>query len=216
MEISFLFLLLAVGFLFTNYVNEYLVLPPLSVKSEESKLKISDKISYFNFGHRRLMLALLWIKTLLDADIEHYQKRDLGNWLYLRFRALLELDPLFLEAYQYGGLYLSVIKDDIKGATEIYNLGLAKFPNDDVLNFNAGIHFLKEEKDLARALLLLQRVVNAELCPPHIPLLIARIMLKLGKPKDEVIRYLEELLKISNNEFRSNNIQKKIHELKKN
>ena len=63
-----------------------------------------------------MISSLLWTHTLLFSDYEHYKNDDLDSWMYLRFNTITDLDPRMYEAYNYGGQYLSIVKDDVFGA----------------------------------------------------------------------------------------------------
>jgi hypothetical protein len=167
--------------------------PIPNIAESAKRISINSNISYLNFGQKRHLFSWLWIETLLFADIAHYQGRPLENWLYQRFKSILTLDPNFLFGYQFAGLYLSVISDDIAGATSIYNMGLAKFPEDYVLNINAAVHFLKEEKDLVATERCLRKILSHPDFPPELIGLWATVKLKMGESKDHVIQALEDL-----------------------
>lgn len=98
----------------------------------------SDILRLFSFGLKRAIADLTWIQTLLEGDIEHYTKKDLNSWMYLRFLSIVTIDPRFYEAYRYGGQYLMIIKDDLLGADDLMNRGLTLFPADYHLNWQLG------------------------------------------------------------------------------
>lgn len=109
-------------------------------------------------GQKRALASLMWINILLESDEKHYKKRDLNSWLYLRLKTLTDLDPYFIEAYRFGSLYLSVIKDDKKGAEALLTQGLQYFPTDSQLNFIMGFHQYFELKQFDKALPYLKRI----------------------------------------------------------
>ena len=136
-----------------NYkIRSTLVLPPIKISKQDSAVNLdSTMLRIFNLGQSRLLAGLLWAQTLIDSDLEHYKKNDLNSWMYLRFKTIVTLDPLFKEAYRYGGQYLSTIKDDILGAEEIYRRGLQYFPNDFYLNYYAAFNYFFELGDFEKA-----------------------------------------------------------------
>ncbi len=91
-----------------------------------------------------MLSSWLWVKTLLESDIEPYRKRDLNSWMFLRFYSIITLDPKFYEAYLFGGKYLSIIKDDVTGAELIFKKGLEQYPDDFWLNINAAHNYFFE------------------------------------------------------------------------
>ena len=153
-------------------------LPPIEVDMQQSAVNIDRNIlTLFAMGNKRLLSSILWVHTLMESDLEHYKKRDLNSWMYLRFDAITDLSPRFYEAYLYGGEYLSVVKDDTWGAKKIYEKGLMQYPDDFYLNFYAGFHYYYELGDPKEALVRYNRIVNDPLVPKvasWLPSLVAR------------------------------------------
>jgi len=91
-------------------------------------------------GQQRALAAVIWTFTLLAGDIEHHNDPSVLSSMYYKFDNISKLDPYFYKNYLDGGLYLSVIKDDVLGAEKIYNKGLEIYPNDFWLNFYDGFN----------------------------------------------------------------------------
>lgn len=148
------------------------------MRVDKQLTKISFPPEFFkalSLGQTRLISSLLWIDVLMDADASHYKFDDLNSWMYLRFMTIAKLDPYFYENYLYGGIFLSIIKDDDLGAEEIYNLGLKHFPNDIELLKNAAFHFRFELQDYSRAQELYQKLNEHPSTPPYLKSLLARL-----------------------------------------
>lgn len=158
--------------------------------------------------------SLIWTQTMLESDIEHYKEKDLNNWMYLRFKTISKLEPKFIENYRFGGQYLSIVKDDIPGASEIYDLGLRQYPNDYPLLFRAAYHFHIEEKKPYKALPLYERIARKPQAPEMIKATISSIYAKQGKSSKTIIEYLKEELKTTKNAFLRRHLEKKIEKLK--
>ncbi len=135
----------------------------------------SSFLRLIGLGQERLLSSLIWIDTLIDADNEHYQGNDLGSWMYLRFRTISDLDPYFYQNYLFGGLYLSIIKDDDLGAKEIYDRGLRIYGNDLELLKNSAFHYRFELNDYAKALSLYERASLLPGFPPYLKGVLARL-----------------------------------------
>lgn len=115
--------------------------PILSLSAQEQQLNINGSfLKVMNLGLKRMASSLLWIHTLIEGDLEHYEKDDLNSWMYHRFDTITELDPYFYEGYFFGGVYLSIIKDDVYGADKIYKKGLKYFEDDFWLNYSIGFN----------------------------------------------------------------------------
>ncbi len=103
---TLIFLCLILGY-FSHYIDRLLIKPKIKVSQQASALNLNNKlINLFNLGQGRLLSSSLWIKTLMDSDLEHYKKDDLNSWMHLRFKTIAEIDPQFYENYIYGGQYL--------------------------------------------------------------------------------------------------------------
>ncbi len=178
----------------------------------------SDFIKIVSFGNYRFISSYYWTKTLLDADIQHVKNQE-KSWLYYRFKLIADLDREFYENYLHGGIYLSIIKDDILGAEIIFNRGLEVFPNDYRLMYNAAFNYHFQLKDYDNSLLMYQKIqktpyaVNFVILPrlieeaknkrkskqSHLQLL----QLQLNRTKDikereVLIKKIEEIKKASN------------------
>jgi hypothetical protein len=93
----------------------------------------------------------MWIATLLESDLDHYKNKDMNSWMFLRFKTISELEPQFYENYKIGGIYLSIVKDDLAGASYIYEKGLKEYPNDYFLLKNTAFHYEFEVGDRKRS-----------------------------------------------------------------
>lgn len=129
-----LILMLAAGL-----VGNGLAPPAIKVSKQESAINFNtDLVKIFSMGQKRVLADSIWITTLLESDVEHYKGDDLNSWIYLRFKTLFALDPKFLAGYRFAGKYLSIVKDDLEGAKEIFEQGLSHYPLDYQLNLDAG------------------------------------------------------------------------------
>lgn len=136
-----------------------------------------------SLGQERLISSILWVQTLLDSDLEHYSKADLGDWMFLRFKTITDLDPYFYESYLYGGIYLSIVKDDKLGAKYIYEKGLKYFPNDFYLNLNASFHYFYELQNIDKSLECLAKIYKDPKAPRFLPSLYIRLKSTRGDLK---------------------------------
>jgi len=158
--------------------------PKIDVSLQEQAINLNPNLLRItSLGQSRLISSLLWIETLLNSDTTHYDQDNLQNWMYLRFNTITELDPKFYEAYLYGGIYLSIIKDDDQGALYIYEKGLKHFPDDYYLNLNASFHYFYELGDIDKSLISLQKIYQNPLAPSYLPTLYARLKSTKGDLK---------------------------------
>lgn len=150
--------------------------PEVFVSRQDSTLNFNRRLTYAHLGLKRMLSSLIWVETVLTADEEKYNEQDLNSWMYLRFDTLFLLDPLFLKAYQFAGPYLSVVKDDVMGAKDIYDRGLQHYPKDYLLIYNAAFHYYHEVRDTNRAIELYRKIVSDKRTPEYLASFISRLM----------------------------------------
>jgi len=139
-------------FVVINLSNNKFVKPVFEKSVQETKITFNTTIlEIFTLGNRKLVSSFLWIKTLLESDIKHVEGDQL-SWMYYRFKSISQLDPHFYENYLYGGIYLSIIKDDLNGAADIFEKGLLKFPGDYQLLYHSAFNYHFEMGNTKKAL----------------------------------------------------------------
>lgn len=135
-----------------NIVNRSVVKPQLKVSLQEKSYTFNKTfLSLFTLGNRRLVSSFIWTKTLIDSDIDHV-KGDGKSWMYFKFNTIADLDPYFYENYLFGGIYLSIIKDDVNGAADLFEKGLQQYPKDYQLLYNAGFNYYFEMGNKKKAM----------------------------------------------------------------
>ena len=128
----------------------------VTISKEEMNYTLDPEVfSILSLGNQKLFSSYLWMTTLLFSDHEHV-KDSKNSWMYHRFNLISFLNPYFYENYKYGGLYLSIIKDDLIGAEAIYKRGLEKFNNDEFLLWNRAFNLCMEMKRCDQAMPLFE------------------------------------------------------------
>lgn len=178
------FIIFALVLLFLSFlINKNLTKPFVVISKQEETWNLNNEmLAKFNLGFKRMESSLLWISTILESDQEHYKKKDLNSWMFLRFNSISTLEPLFYENYSFGGMYLSIIKDDIPGASIIYNKGLKHYGNDYELLRDAGFHFYFEAEDYKRAYEVYSKLSGNPKASPIVISSLARLEKAHGKP----------------------------------
>ena len=175
-------ILIVILFLGQQQLSTQRPLPLIKISKQESAINFSDElIQIFSTGQSRLISSLIWIETLMESDLDHYGADDLGSWMFLRFNTLNRIDPYFYEVYRYGGQYLSIVKNDRKGATQIYERGLKLFPEKFWLNYHAAFHYYFELNNYKRAIPLFEKIAftkEGKRIAPFLSSLISRLRLK--------------------------------------
>jgi hypothetical protein len=171
-------------------------------------------------GLRVLFADLIWIDALFKSDTVH-EAHDYTDF-YKTFRSIIFLDPDNLYGYYVGGLYLSVIKDDKKGATAILKEGsdfidrhpdVKKYGSVWQIPFLLGYHLLFEEKQIEEGGLVLAKVVKEyENIPEYVKRLGERAQTEYGR-LELGIRILSDAFQRISSVEEKKKIQKKILEL---
>lgn len=181
--------------------------PLIKISKQDSSINFNEKyLKIFNFGFSSMVSSWLWVKTLLESDVEHYKERDLNSWMFLRFSSIVTLDPKFYEAYLFGGKYLSIIKDDLKGAEIIFSKGLEQYPDDFWLNINAGHNYLFEMGLPEKAIPLYKRVQFQPIAKEYYPIL-PSLVAKLEKNRGD-LKTAFNLLELAKNQQSSEKFTK--------
>jgi hypothetical protein len=188
--------------------------PQLKLDKQKTALNFNNKfLQIFSLGQSRLISSSLWITTLLESDLEHVNEDTKNSWMFLRFNSISQLDPYFLKNYQFGGQYLSIIKDDIPGAEIIMKKGLQFFPTDYKLNFNLGFLLAIESNRYTEAVYYFEKVVNHPKAPKNIQTLLAKIRYMGSSDTETTISILSEILDDTDNEQIKIKIEKDIYSL---
>jgi hypothetical protein len=165
--------------------------PLLILNKQDSAININkDLLVFTSFGNKRILTDLIWVQTLLESDMEHYRKKDLNNWLFLRFNTVSVLDPYFYENYFYGGQFLGIVKDDLYGASKIYDKGLEVYPDDYKLNYNAGFLNYYELDNYEKGLKYLLKIKNNPKAPVFIQSIINKLNVSTGINLEEVFKFV--------------------------
>lgn len=212
---SLLIILIIIFFAIAGVLNRNIVKPTFVVSKQQSALNINqDFINIFDLGQKRLLSDILWITTLLESDLSHYKGKDLNSWLYLRFLTISTLDPLFLQNYQFGGQYLSIIKDDLLGAEVIFDLGIEKYPDDYTLLFNAGFLQAFELQNFQKAIPLYVKLSNNPMTPRYVISLINKLKYSLNKDLEVAFQLVKESYVNTNDKFLKDKLRQDLYSIR--
>ena len=190
--------------------------PIIFISKQETSLNINnDFLKHLNLGLKRLMSSALWVSTIIESDIDHYKNKDLNSWMFLRFNTISNLEPLFYENYAFGGPYLSIIKDDLKGASLIYDKGLRYYPDDFSLLRDSGFHYYFEANDDEKALRSYSKLRHNPQATPVMITTLARIESGNDNLEDAYGLLLNQFEKLRDkNSFMAQKIQSFLYALK--
>lgn len=211
-------LLLIAGFacfLIAGTIHQSTVKPVPNISKQDTALNINkDLLVFLSAGNKRFLTDLLWVQTLIESDLEHYSEHDLNGWMYVRFRTIAELDPKFYENYLWGGQYLSIVKDDLPGATSLMEKGLLLFPDDYRLNYNLGFSYYYELGDYKKGLKYLEKIQDNPRTPAHFRSLIMKMKVEMGFDYNAVLSLLYEYMMSTDEKELKEKLSGEFHSLK--
>jgi hypothetical protein len=128
------------------------VAPPLEVK-------------YLMSGFAAQAADSFWLRAIQDTEYCEQLVSEAAcvgkSWLFNMINLTVELDPYFIEAYYYGGLSLTILIQDVPGATIIFDKGVDRFKHEWPLLYTAAYHALFEQKNKAKAAKLYMMAANS-------------------------------------------------------
>lgn len=175
--------------------------PEIIISKQDSAFNLDITfLKLFSSGNQKLISNILWIQTLMESDLEKYAKNKYADWMYLRFLAIANLDPWFYQNYLYGGMYLSVVKDDLEGAAQIFNLGLEKYPDDYKLNYYQGFNYFFEMGDYEKGYQILKKLKTNPKTPFSLKFVINKLQFETSGNYDFAINYLKGAYNLTSDE----------------
>ncbi len=152
-------------------------------------------------GFDGLAADLLWLRTIQYFG-GRVERRENFPQLYQLIDLTTSLDPHFLAAYEYGGLFL-VIAKQLPQATGIYEKGIAANPGRWELPHDLGrLHFL-ELRDYEKALYWWQITDRLPGRPAYIPRFLIRLQAKTGHLQTALELWQQMLEQTHSNEIRA-------------
>jgi len=206
---NFVFIVIIISLIsIYGFINHKIKRPKIKINYQNHSINLKKKFfRVFNFGQRKMISKLIWIKTLLNFDDNNHKSLDSSSWIFLRLNTITDLDPYFYDPYLYGGQYLSIIKSEPLGASLIYDKGLKLFPKDFWLNLNAGFNSYFELKKKKDSIKYYQKALLNPLMEKYNSSL-PNFFLKIIHSNDKLAAY--NILKISLNNTKDPKIRKKI------
>jgi hypothetical protein len=196
-------------------INHKINRPKIEVLKQDSAVTINrNLLKFFNLGNKRLIADMVWIQTLLEGDEEHYSKLDLNSWMYHRFMSIADMDPYFYENYLHGGMYLSIVKDDPLGASELFERGLMYYPEDYRLNYNMGYNLVFEIRNKKEGLKYFEKIVNNTSSPNYFPSLINKLRYEVFGDYEAAMIFLKNRLSQTMDPYIQKKIKSEIYSLK--
>lgn len=212
---SLLLIATIILFLSAGILNNSFKKPQLKLSKQQTAINVNKELlTFLSAGNQRLITDLLWVQTLLESDLEHYKEDDLNSWMYLRFLTISYLDPLFYENYRYGGQYLSIVKDDLLGAVDIFKKGIKHYPNDYSLKYHLGFTYFFELGDYENGVKWLEQIMYHPRAPSFLKVIVNKMKFELQNDFDYSLLFIEDLLKRTKDKYLREKLEKDFYALK--
>lgn len=185
---------------------------------------------YFSFGHDETLADIFWLRLVQDIDLcaQDFSNSDPNpnqlkakvnerrqcelSWAFRMFDIITNLAPRFRMPHAVGGLTLSVLLDDYKGATYLFEKAVEAFPDDWAILYRASYHYIFDRNDLERGAELALLAVKKG-APEWLSYSAARLYTEAGR-KDYGLKLLEDLLETEEGQKNREAILSKIEKLK--
>lgn len=166
-----------------------------------------------SFGYDRAASGLLWLRFLQQTPPRKVDPDQL-SWIYYDLDAVSELDPGFYPAYEHGGIFLSVITEDKRGAERIFLKGTKQFPDRWRIRAYLAYHYRWELGEPEKAAEQYLAAADLPGAPPILKVSAASALAKRGD-RDSALAILRALLNGTEDPVSRKRIQDKIDKLSK-
>ena len=171
-------------------------------------------------GFDVVVADLLWAYTMVSFGGDFVENRNY-EWLHRPLDVITTLDPLFEEAYRYGGILLSIQTQQVDKSIALLEKGIKKFPDDWRLYFILGFNYTYYKDDDITAVRYFEKAANLPGHPTYLPRLIGNLYAKIAEddklnPEEKIdlaIGFLKEAYEQFKDEKMRAEIMSKIKEL---
>ncbi len=176
-------------------------------------------------GFDVVVADLLWAYTIVSFGEDFAKSRNYG-WLYRPLDVITTLDPLFEEAYRYGGILLSIQTQQVDKSIALLEKGIKEFRKKGLsvnwrFYFILGFNYTYYKNDDVKAVRYFEKAYSLPGHPTYLPRLIGNLYTNIAKadkinPEEKVdlaIKFLEEAYEQFKDEKMRVEIMSKIKEL---
>jgi len=135
-------------------------------------------VRVMSLGYHALAADLFWLRTVQYFG-EHIQTDRRYPHLYRLVDLTTSLDPHFLDAYQLGGLFLSIGRA-FPEAIAVYRKGIEHNPDRWELPYDLGRMYFLDLGDIPAALEWFERANRLPGHPPYVPRMVAHLRTRAG------------------------------------
>ena len=139
-----------------------------------------EQLKIMSLGHRNLLADVLWMKAIGYFGGHHMTDQEYP-WLYHILDQVTSLDPLFRQAYSFGGVVLSLEEGSAPQSVALLRKGMDYFPADWRLPFYIGFDYFYYFKDADKAADYIHLAAMLPGHPQYLPRLAASLLSKSGR-----------------------------------
>ncbi|MCO5144473.1 MAG: hypothetical protein M9962_15450 [Oligoflexia bacterium] len=214
------FILVTILILSLSTVIGFQKTAPLNLDKYRSQQTFNEGIASFSaeslrlmsFGYDRLLSNLLWLRFLQYTPVEKVPPGQV-SWIYLDLDTITNIDPDFYPAYEHGGIFLSVITEDKKGAEKLLLKGTERLPNRWRIFAYLAYHYQNELKDIDKGYEFYAKASKISDAPAFLNIFASNYYAKKYSIQSS-IDFLESLLLNTKEEHMKKRILDKIQKLK--
>lgn len=152
--------------------------PRVVAEGEAPWLPPAGAVRLLSLGYHALAADLFWFRTVQYFG-EHIQTDQRYPHLYRLVDLTTSLDPHFVDAYQLGGLFLSIGRA-FPQAIAIYRKGIEHNPDRWELPYDLGRMYFLDLGDIPSALEWMERADTLPGHPPYVPRMVAYLRARAG------------------------------------
>jgi tetratricopeptide (TPR) repeat protein len=152
--------------------------PKAATNADVPWLPPASAVRVMSLGYHALAADLFWFRTVQYFG-ERIQSDTRFPYLYRLVDLATSLDPHFLDAYQLGGLFLSIGRA-FPEAIAIYRKGIEHNPDRWELPYELGRMYFLDLGDIPAALEWFERANTLSGRPPYVPRMVAILRARVG------------------------------------
>ncbi len=103
-------------------------------------------LNHFTGGMSSIIADFLWVECVQYVATEAKGERSF-TWLNQMVNTVVKLDPYFVDAYRFGGMFLAALKADDDAGIDLIDRGIVANPDAWVLPYEGAMIYLLNRRD---------------------------------------------------------------------
>lgn len=172
-------------------------------------------LNHFTGGMSSVIADFLWLRCIQYTS-QHFQSDNKFTWLAEMGNTITRLDPYFVDAYRYTGIFLAGLKADDDASIELMKKGFIENPEAWELPYETAMVYLLNRRDEPGSAETAAHYFGMAIATERAPASVLEIAQGLERKHNlnDVARQLwQDMLKNSRDELRRNMAKRKLMEL---